>query len=561
MNVDGGFQLGDLKGLVRRRGKAAAFTALLVVLAAYWVAMALPNVYTSYATVLVEPQSVDEELVRAGVQASDINERLHIMSAQILARPRLSAIIDQVGLYKDESKYMLREEIIGLMRGRIRVEPVIPELERQSSRDRDVTINEFQIFFDDYDAKTARDVAQRLANDFIESHIDSRVAVSQKSLEFIQGELQRLAVQIAETESKIARVKNENPGKLPEDLEPNQRRLERLLGDRALAQRELAETTSDEAFYRSQVAQALTYSAPNDDASPVRRLELLKLTLADLRSRGFTDKHPDIIKTEAEIVEVEASVAALKERGEGDLSGSLLQQQSQASLERSTLRRASSEAEIERLMDLVDEIQQMIIATPAVAEQLDALSREYEHLFTSFQDFSRRQLEASVQAQLERRQLGEQFRVIEQAFVAPGPSSPNRFVIIVLGVVFGIGVGAGLALLLEVTDTSPHEARQLQTQIELPVLASIPQIWLEGDRALLRRKRLRTALGTAGLVVFALVGGMANYLWVNGMPRVSGPAAPAAGPASPGAPAAPGAKVPSATKVQDPLAAPVAEEG
>jgi hypothetical protein len=212
-------------------------------------------------------------------------------------------------------------------------------------------------------------------------------------------------------------------------------------------------------------------------------------------------------------------------------------------------------------MDLVDEIQQMIIATPAVAEQLDALSREYEHLFTSFQDFSRRQLEASVQAQLERRQLGEQFRVIEQAFVAPEPSSPNRFVIIVLGVVFGIGVGAGLALLLEVTDTSPHEARQLQSQIELPVLASIPQIWLEGDRALLRRKRLRTALGTAGLVVFALVGGMANYLWVNGMPRVSGPAAPAAGPASPGAPVVPGAKVPSATKVQDPLAAPVAEEG
>jgi hypothetical protein len=134
-------------------------------------------------------------------------------------------------------------------------------------------------------------------------------------------------------------------------------------------------------------------------------------------------------------------------------------------------------------------------------------------------------------------------------------------VIIVLGVVFGIGVGAGLALLLEVTDTSPHLARQLQSQIELPVLASIPQIWLEGDRALLRRKRLRTALGTAGLVVFALVGGMANYLWVNGMSRVSGPAAPAAGPASPGAPAAPGAKAPSATKVQEPLAAPVAEEG
>src|SRR5262245_8177996 len=234
MNVEGDLQLGDVAGILRRRGKIAVFTALVVLLASYWVAMALPNVFTSYATVLVEPQSVDEELVRAGVQGSDINARLHIMSAQILSRPRLSAIIDKVGLYQHEQEYMLREEIIDLMRSRIRVEPVIPELERQSSnRGRDVAINEFQIFFDDFDAKTARDVAQLLGNDFIESHIDSRVVVSQKSLEFIQGELSRLAEQIRDIEAQIAKVKNDNTGKLPEDLDPNQRRLERLLSERA----------------------------------------------------------------------------------------------------------------------------------------------------------------------------------------------------------------------------------------------------------------------------------------------------------------------------------------
>ncbi len=565
MNVEGGFQLGDFAGIVRRRGKVAALTALLVVLAAYWIAMALPNVFTSYATVLVEPQSVDAELVRAGVQSSDLTERLHIMTAQILSRPRLSTIIDQVGLYKDESDYMLREEVIDLMRTRVRVAPVIPELERQGSRRRDADPNEFQIYFDDYDPKIARDVAQRLANDFIESHIDSRVALSQKSLEFIQGELQRLAEQIGGVEGQIKKVKNDNPGKLPEDLDANQRRLERVLSDNALAQRELAEATSDEAFYRSQVAQAAAFSAPNDDASPVRRLELLKLNRADIRARGFTEKHPDVIKTKAEIEEVDASVKKLQGDGAETVSTSLLHQQTQANLQRSSLRRTSALAEIERLQDLVDEIQVMITSTPAVAEQLDALNREYEHLIKSFQVFSRRQLEASVQAQLERRQLGEQFRVLEQAFEAPEPSSPNRWLIIALGVVFGLGIGAGLALLLDMLDTSPHDARTLQSQLELPVLASIPQIWLEGDRVLLRRRRLRAALGTLGLVVFALAGGMANYLWVNGVPRFAEQteraAEPAAGPASPDAPALPGAKAPPATKVQEPLTAPLAEEG
>ena len=131
-------QISDLGGILRRRAKAVGATALGVSLAVYWIAMALPNVYTSYATVLVEPQAVAEELVKAGVAQSDINQRLHLMTAQILARPRLSKIIDDLGLYKDESKYLLREELIDLMRRDVRVQPVIPELEQRSARSREV---------------------------------------------------------------------------------------------------------------------------------------------------------------------------------------------------------------------------------------------------------------------------------------------------------------------------------------------------------------------------------------------------------------------------------------
>jgi uncharacterized protein involved in exopolysaccharide biosynthesis len=433
---------------------------------------------------------------------------------------------------------MLREEIIDLMRKRIRVEPVVPELERQRARTGDVEINEFQIYFDDYSAKTARDVAQRLANDFIESHIDSRVIVSQKSLEFIQEELKRLAEQIQTIEAQIAKVKNDNAGKLPEDLDVNQRRMERVLSDTAVVQRELAEASSDEAFYRSQVAQAAAFSTPNDETSPTRRLELLKLGLADLRSRGLTEKHPDIIKMKREIAELDTIVSDMKKRGLDENSpGSLLQQQAQASVQRASLKRQAAEAELVRLQDLGDEVQGLVLATPAVAEQLDALMREYEHLFTSFQDFSKRQLEASVQAQLERRQLGEQFRVIEAAFLAPEPSSPNRVVIVLLGIFLGLAVGAGVALMLEVMDSSAHDARQLQTRFDLPVLAAIPRIWLEGDRALLRRKRLRTAFATSALVGLALLGGALNYMWVNGLPGfLAGKPAQETPAAAPGAP-------------------------
>ena len=76
----------------------------VITLAAYWLAMALPNEYASSSTILVEPQSVAKELVKAGIPESDLNYRLHLMSAQILSRARLSRIIDDLKLYQEESK-------------------------------------------------------------------------------------------------------------------------------------------------------------------------------------------------------------------------------------------------------------------------------------------------------------------------------------------------------------------------------------------------------------------------------------------------------------------------
>ncbi len=521
MNVDSGIELDDLWGIVRRRGKLAAIVAGVTALAAYWVAMALPNEYGSYATVLVEPQAISPELVQAGVKESDLTDRLHIMTAQILSRPRLSRIIDETALYEDEHESMLRQEVIDLMRERISVEPVIPELEQTGPvRRGDIEINQFRIHFMDEDAVVARDVAQRLANDFIERHIEQRVEVSQKSLDFVETELKRLAERIAEVEARIAAVKAANPGRRPEDATANQNQMARLNQELALAQRNLGVAQSDVAFYRSQASAAasITAAASDDDLSPARRLERLELALAEYKARGFTEKHPDVTRTQLEIVEMRERVRRIEDDEEAGRSPSFAVQNLEAEADRASLRVGSAQQEIARLEESINEVQARIAETPAVAEQLDALEREYRHLFNSYQDFSKRRQDATVKAQLERRQLGEQLRVLESAFIAPEPASPNRPLIVIIGLLFGLVLGAGAAVLLEGTDSSVHTARQVQVAANLPVLASIPQIWLESDRAAQRRRRMRELLATAAVVLFALVGGAANYAWVNGMP-------------------------------------------
>jgi polysaccharide chain length determinant protein (PEP-CTERM system associated) len=522
MNVEGGVQLADLWSIARRRAKLMGATALGIVLVIYWVAMALPNQYESYATVLVTPQTVDPALVAAGVPESDLNNRLYLMTAEILSRGRLSKIISDFDLYADESQYMVRDQIIDLMRDHIGVAPVLPELGQGAGRrSSDEEISQFRISFTHRDAKTAMQVAQRLANDFIEQHIESRITLSQKSLEFIDDELARLAERIREVEARVAEVKNANAGRLPEDMTATQRRLERLMTDMAFAQRSLAEAISDEAFFRSQINNAPMSAG---EMTPENRLKSLDLLLAEYRAKGYTDKHPDVVKTNLEMEALKQSIA----RGEAesaDGSDRILtysQQSAEAERRRAALRKTAAEDELVRLQAAVDELQLQLAQTPAVAEILDGLDREYRHLFDSYQDFSNRQLEAMVQAQLERRQLGEQFRVLEAAFIAPEATSPNRPLIFVLGFIFAVAVGVGVGIMRESLDSSLHSARQLQTATSIPVLAAIPEILLEADLAALRRSRIRASLAAAFVICFALVGGAANYVWVNGAPSFGG---------------------------------------
>lgn len=520
MNVESGFQIADLKGVVRRRAKLVFATWLVVSLASYWLAMALPNEYESSATVLVEPQSVDEELIRAGVARSDLNRRLGLMAAKIMSRPRLSRIIDDLSLYREESNYLERQEIINLMRDQVKVEPVIPELEkdRQTLRS-NFEINRFKIHFRDHNAEVARNVAQRLANDFIEEHISNRVEVSQKSLEFIDAELVRLAESIRAIESRVAEIKAANPGRLPEDMAANQRQLERLMTAVSYARRDASTARSDEAFFHSQSATARellggdTLDRRYGHETPVDRKQSLNLLLTDMRSRGYTEKHPDIVKTQAELATLEDQIEASKS---DERPGSLAEHGAEAEAERARLRRLHAESEIELLRSKEEGLLRLLGEAPGVAEQLDGLDRQYQHLFQSYQDFSNRRHQASVQADLERRQLGEQFRVLERAFIATEASSPNRFVIILVGVLFGLAMGGAAGIVMEAADPTVHDARQLQASLNIPVLATIPEIWLESDRLRKRRSTFRQSFATAALVVLALVGGAANYVWVNG---------------------------------------------
>jgi len=517
MNLDEGFEIGDLRGLVRRRAPMALGVGLAVFLVAIVVAAVLPNQYETHTTILVEPQTISQELVEAQMQGTDLNQRLHLMTMQILSRPRLSRVIDDLNLYREESQEMTREEIIAKMRGQIRVEPVLPELQEELDT-RDLQINTFRLYFRHDDPQRAAAVANRLANDFIEEHIRERVEISSDTQEFIEAELARLAVQIQDVEQRIAEVKSENPGRLPEDMQANQQIYQRTLENLRDVQRQLSEARSDAAFYEQQSQVRSDVGAGSGRAmSPEQRLNMLELRLAEFKSRGFTPKHPDVMATREEIEAVQAQIASSAEEAEQEeQSLSAAQQTARAQARRAELRAEAARAEIERLQAQLDDVQQRMAETPRVAEQLSALERDYEHLFASFQSFSSKRLDAAVAANAERRQKGEKLRILESAVPPPDPTSPNRLLIAVMGVLLGGALGGGIGVLMEATDSSFHEGRKLQSTFRIPVLAQIPAIVLEADRVAQRRRRVLATVATGVLVAVVLAGAFAGYRMVNG---------------------------------------------
>ena len=117
--------------------------------------------------------------------------------------------------------------------------------------------------------------------------------------------------------------------------------------------------------------------------------------------------------------------------------------------------------------------------------------------------------EAKVAANLERRQIGEQFKMIDNARLPQRPKSPDRMRMNLMGALGGLVFGLGCAALLEYRDTSLRTDDDVLVALALPVLATVPTMSTEGERQ--RRKRHRMWLASSGAVALMLC--LAVIIW------------------------------------------------
>ena len=132
--------------------------------------------------------------------------------------------------------------------------------------------------------------------------------------------------------------------------------------------------------------------------------------------------------------------------------------------------------EQEQIKQAIKVYEDRVQSSPAVEQQFKELTRGYQTALDSYNGLLRKRDESAMAAELERKQEGEQFRVLDPANLPDKPSFPNRPLFAVEGLGGGLALGLGIAFLLEMKDSSLKTERDVEFALRLPVLAMIPEI-------------------------------------------------------------------------------------
>jgi capsular polysaccharide biosynthesis protein len=172
------------------------------------------------------------------------------------------------------------------------------------------------------------------------------------------------------------------------------------------------------------------------------------------------------------------------------------------------------ELEISKINSQIADYQQRVERTPKHEQELLTLQRDYKNIQDSYNSLLNRKLEAEIAVNMEKKQKGEQFTVIDPARLPEKPVSPNMRRLFLMVLAAGLGFGAGLVMLLDFFDSSLRKPEYFEADLGVPVLATVPRIFQPKDT---RRQRLsRMLFGVSLIVALCLLAGFAT-LTFNGV--------------------------------------------
>jgi succinoglycan biosynthesis transport protein ExoP len=166
--------------------------------------------------------------------------------------------------------------------------------------------------------------------------------------------------------------------------------------------------------------------------------------------------------------------------------------------------RAALHIKRSQLLRKRDDYEGRLAKAPAVERDYMSIVRELTSAQNQYQQVRQKSMEAQISANLETERKGERFTLIEPPLEPQEPTSPNRPVIVLFGLILAIGIGFTVAVLLESMDGSVRSRDELVELVSTAPLAIIPRMAtrdVEASGRQVRRKRLLAGAATGAVVV------------------------------------------------------------
>lgn len=485
------FTAEDYIAILKRRWPIIIVLALLGGGSGYGVTRILPKRFTSKTLVLVAQPTVPGDIVKSVVSA-DTNQRLASMQQEILSRSRLEPLIQQFGLFGAQANQASSEELVERLRKTITVTPIQPMAETRSEG-----LPGFTISVDFEDPHLAQQICSTITSMFMEENLRLRQQQAEQTTQFLVKQLDDAKSKLDAEDAKLAAFKRRYLGSLPEQEQANLNLLTGFTSQLDAVTQELSRAQQDKSFAESILAQQIsawqdTKNGQNPETVD-KELSALQAQLTDLKSK-YTDDYPDVIRVKNDIENLKKKIADAHEEKEEkkDVPETVVKdsvEPTQIQVLRAQIHQYAQliqqkSTQQEELQQQIKLYQARVQSSPSIEQEYKELTRGYQTASDFYNDLLKKRDQSAMATDLERRQEGEQFQVLDPANLPSGPSFPKKSLFTLGGAGGGLGLGLVLALFLELQDTSLRNGKQAETLLHLPVLASIPEINKLGSKKL-----------------------------------------------------------------------------
>src|SRR3954452_14352509 len=205
----------DYIDIVRRHkawilGPAFCSLVLAVVVAFLW-----PDTFVSQAVIRVVPPQVPESYVPTNVNM-EMSQRINSMAQTILSRGNLTNIIQTFSLYPRDKQRKPMEDIVEAMKRDIRIGNVTS----MTAQNRGVSA--FSISFSYENRLVAQKVTADLGSRFLSENTRDRTTQSVLTTQFLKDQADSAKKDLEAIEDRLAKFRQTNAGRLPDQLQNNQ---------------------------------------------------------------------------------------------------------------------------------------------------------------------------------------------------------------------------------------------------------------------------------------------------------------------------------------------------